>query len=148
MDIVLTHITTEKQLVPELRFSEFTDQWKSSLLEDVSSFYDNLRVALKQEDRALRHGPYPYYGSTNIIDHVDDFIFDGEYVLFAEDGWNIMLRSQKLAFVVSGKFWVNNHAHVIQAHGSNHFLAESLERIDYKKYNTGTRQPKLNGQTC
>lgn len=143
-----TEVLEKVQTTPKLRFSGFTKPWSVEPLEKVATFHDEKRVPIKEEDRAKRRGQYPYYGSSGIIDYVDGFVLDGEYVLLAEDGWNIMLRSGPLAFVVSGKFWVNNHAHVIQALGSNQFLAESLERINYELYNTGTRQPKLNASVC
>ena len=134
--------------VPRLRFPTFRDEWRIEPLENISSFHDEKRVPIKEGDRAQRRGKYPYYGASGIIDYVDDYLFDGEFILLGEDGANIVLRNSPLAFVVSGKFWVNNHAHVLQANGSNQFLAEALERINYEPFNTGTAQPKLNASVC
>jgi type I restriction enzyme S subunit len=139
---------SEVKNVPDLRFAEFSGEWKRQKLGEVSIFYDGKRVPLKDSDRAKRQGKYPYYGASGIIDYIDDFIFDGEYVLLGEDGANIVTRSTKLAFIVKGQFWVNNHAHIMKAKSSNTFLAESLERIRYEIYNTGTAQPKLNAEVC
>jgi type I restriction enzyme S subunit len=117
-------------------------------LGEVAIFLDNKRKPLSQLDRQKRQGVYPYYGASGIIDYIDDYIFDGEYILLGEDGANIVTRSTRLAFIAKGKIWVNNHAHVLQAKESSYFLAESLERIRYDKYNTGTAQPKLNSEVC
>ncbi|MFC4269303.1 restriction endonuclease subunit S [Polaribacter marinivivus] len=139
---------TKPKLIPKLRFKEFEGEWHKKKLRNISSFLDSKRIPLSQTERKTKKGKYPYYGASGIIDYVQDFIFDGEYVLLGEDGANILMRNSPLAFIVSGKFWVNNHAHVIKANDSNKFLSESLERIKYDKYNTGTAQPKLNAEVC
>ena len=141
-----TQIKTK--LIPKLRFKEFEDEWEKKKIRNVSSFLDSKRIPLSQSERKTKKGKYPYYGASGIIDYVEDYIFDGEYILLGEDGANILMRNSPLAFLASGKFWVNNHAHVIKANESNKFLAESLERIRYDKYNTGTAQPKLNAEVC
>lgn len=124
--------------------------WMVAPLGDVSHFHDNKRVPIKESDRIKMQGDYPYYGASGIIDYVNDYIFDGEYILLGEDGANIIDRSSRLAFVVSGKCWINNHAHVIEPHENMdiHFLSEYLESISYDEYNTGTAQPKLNREKC
>ncbi|MEZ4922167.1 MAG: restriction endonuclease subunit S [Crocinitomicaceae bacterium] len=147
MSTIEAHTKT-KQMVPELRFPEFDGEWTKKKVKDLAKFLDSKRVPLSQSDRVNRQGEYPYYGASGIIDYVNDYLFDGEYVLLGEDGANILTRSTRLAFIASGKFWVNNHAHVLEANGSNYFLSESLERIRYEKYNTGTAQPKLNADVC
>jgi len=123
-------------------------EWEEKRLDEVCEFLDNLRKPIKASERVKISGQFPYYGASGIIDYVSDFLFDGEYVLLGEDGANIVTRSTRLAFCVRGKFWVNNHAHVMKSNGNNRFLAEALERINYEKYNTGTAQPKLNSQVC
>jgi type I restriction enzyme, S subunit len=124
--------------------------WKVEKLGQVASFLDGSRIPIKEADRAKMQGIYPYYGASGIIDYVNDYLFDGEYVLLGEDGANILSRTQPLAFRVSGKIWVNNHAHVIQAGPEMDvgFLTEYLESISYVAYNTGTAQPKLPQSTC
>lgn len=134
--------------VPSLRFKEFKGDWLTTQLGKQSVFHDSKRVPISEDERRGMQGIYPYYGASGIIDYVNDYIFDGEYVLLGEDGANIVTRSTRLAFLVKGKNWVNNHAHVLEAKGDPYFLAESLERIRYEKYNTGTAQPKLNSEVC
>lgn len=133
-----------------LRFSGFDDEWNEVKLGDISTFLDNKRIPLKEDDRKQIKGEYPYYGASGIIDYVNDYIFDEELILMGEDGANIVTRSSKLIFLAKGKYWVNNHAHVIKADNNinQYFLSESLERINYEKYNTGTAQPKSNREVC
>ena len=133
-----------------MRFSGFDDEWNEVKLGDISTFLDNKRIPLKEDDRKQIKGEYPYYGASGIIDYVNDYIFDEELILMGEDGANIVTRSSKLIFLAKGKYWVNNHAHVIKADNNinQYFLSESLERINYEKYNTGTAQPKLNREVC
>lgn len=130
---------------PELRFPGFTDAWEQRKLGDVADFFDEKRVPI---DSGLRtSGEYPYYGATGVIDYVHDYIFDGEYVLLAEDGANITMRNSPIAYLTNGKFWLNNHAHIMRMKdGDNKFLLQLLEKQNYIKYNTGTAQAKLNGE--
>lgn len=128
--------------VPKLRFREFSGDWEEKKLGNIATFFNSKRIPLTESDR--KNGIYPYYGASGIIDYVENYIFDGEYILLGEDGANIIMRNSRLVFIAKGKFWVNNHAHIFQAKESNTFLCEALERIDYTKYNTGTAQPKLN----
>jgi len=132
--------------IPRLRFSGFTDDWELRKLGELTESFDNQRVPI---DSGLRvSGRYPYYGATGIIDYVTDYIFDGEYVLLAEDGANITMRNYPVAYLTKGKFWLNNHAHIMKMiDGNNQFLVQILEKLDYVKYNTGTAQPKLNSKT-
>ncbi|MEZ5951213.1 MAG: hypothetical protein R3C12_18770 [Planctomycetaceae bacterium] len=76
--------------------------------------FDSIRVPLKPRQRAERQGRFPYYGASGVIDSVDDYLFDGEYVLVAEDGENLNSRKLPVAFMARGQFWVNNHAHIIK----------------------------------
>lgn len=122
--------------------------WKKVKLGNCVDFLDNLRKPVKEKDR--KKGCFPYYGASGIIDYVDDYIFDGEFILLGEDGANILFRSTPLAFKVSGKLWINNHAHVMQPKSNFDidFLSNYLESLNYEKYNTGTAQPKLNQEIC
>lgn len=122
--------------------------WKKEKLGNCVDFLDNLRKPVKEKDR--KKGCFPYYGASGIIDYVDDYIFDGEFILLGEDGANILFRSTPLAFKVSGKLWINNHAHVMQPKSNFDidFLSNYLESLNYEKYNTGTAQPKLNQEIC
>jgi type I restriction enzyme S subunit len=138
----------QEQTVPILRFPEFKNNWALTTLGKQTICLDNKRIPLKEEDRKAVSGEFPYYGASGIIDYINDYIFDEPLVLLAEDGANIMMRNSLVAFVAQGKYWVNNHAHVYRAKGSTEFLALYLENLRYDKYNTGTAQPKLNGDTC
>ena len=82
------------------------------LLEDCCEILDNLRVPITASER--KSGPYPYYGANGIQDYVDEYIFDDELVLLAEDGGNFGSKTRPIAYRVSGKCWVNNHAHVLK----------------------------------
>ncbi|ARL97310.1 restriction endonuclease subunit S [Burkholderia pseudomallei] len=122
--------------------------WRICGLDDVVENLDKKRIPLKQADRAIRAGVYPYYGASGIIDWIDDFIFEGEFILLGEDGENVISRNLPLAFHASGKIWVNNHAHVFKAKEGYDtlFLVELLESFDYSHLASGTAQPKITQQ--
>ena len=104
------------------------------------------RIPLSSRERQQRQGAFPYYGAQGIIDHIDDYIFDGRFILVAEDGENLNSRKLPLALMATGKFWVNNHAHIIRAKpevADDIFLLHSLNFADIKPYVTGAAQPKL-----
>lgn len=126
--------------------SDLPIDWKLAELTDVVEFLNGKRVPLKSADRAKRQGQYPYYGASGIIDHIDDYIFDEELVLLSEDGANLVDRSTPIAFIATGKYWVNNHAHVLRAIApySNELLVEYLDNISLTPFITGSAQPKLN----
>lgn len=134
--------------VPELRFVEFTEPWKECKLGDIVEFLDNMRKPLKESDRTK--GIYPYYGASGIVDHINDYLFDEELILLSEDGANITDRNSPVCFLASGKYWVNNHAHVMKAteKNENNFICISLERMDFTPYNSGMAMPKLNKEIC
>ena len=134
--------------VPEIRFSGFTDDWEQRKLGDVVEFLDTMRKPLEGAKRTP--GPYPYYGASGIVDYVDGYLFDEELVLLSEDGANITDRNYPVCFLASGKYWVNNHAHVLRTKdgNENNFICNSLERKDYKQYNSGMAMPKLNQEVC
>ena len=108
--------------------------------------FDKDRIPLSSSEREAKKGKYPYYGAQGIIDSLDDYIFDGEYLLIAEDGENLNSRSQPIATVVSGKFWVNNHAHIVKTNSECdiHYLCYLLNNTNISGYITGSAQPKLN----
>ena len=125
---------------------EIPKGWKSVSLGDVITLYDSKRIPLSNRERAQRKGQYPYYGAASIMDYVDDYLFDGVYVLMAEDGSVIDDEDHPVIQYVWGKFWVNNHAHVLQgAKGvSNEHLMLFLKQYNIHPYVTGAVQPKLN----
>lgn len=124
--------------------------WQRKRLDQIADFLDGQRKPIKEGDRQSIQGEYPYYGASGIIDYVNDYLFDDELILLGEDGANIVNRSSPLAFRVSGKCWVNNHAHVIKPKPGTEidFLVEYLESLDYSGLNSGTAQPKLNLASC
>ena len=126
------------------------EDWEISELQNAVDFLDGLRRPVKSGDRAKISGIYPYYGASGIVDYVNDFIFDDELILLGEDGENILSRNLPLAFKVSGKIWVNNHAHVMKPKNDFDigYLTDFLESLDYSLLNSGTAQPKLNKQNC
>lgn len=126
------------------------EDWEVKRLGEVCTFLDSQRIPIKDADRGKMQGKYPYYGASGIIDYVNDYIFDDDLILLGEDGANIISRSTPLAFLVSGKVWINNHAHVLKTNeGYNRsYICNYLESLSYDKYNTGTAQPKLNQEVC
>ena len=138
----------EKSRKPKIRFKGFTDDWEQRKLGEVVEFLDTMRKPLEGTKRSK--GPYPYYGASGIVDYVDGYLFDEELILLSEDGANIMDRNYPVCFLASGKYWVNNHAHVLKVKqgNENSFVCNSLERKDYSYYNTGMAMPKLNKETC
>ena len=139
---------TEKIAKPQLRFAGFDDTWEQRKLGEVVEFLDTIRKPLEGAKRIP--GPYPYYGASGIVDYVDGYLFDEELVLLSEDGANITDRNYPVCFLASGKYWVNNHAHVLRTKDGNEnkFICNSLERKDYKQYNSGMAMPKLNQEVC
>ncbi len=122
------------------------EEWKTYRLGDVVNVLDYMRVPLSSKQRESRKGPYPYYGAQGIIDHVDSFLFDGEYLLIAEDGENLKSKKQDIAQIARGRYWVNNHAHIVESNGrcDIRYICYLLNQIDLSGYITGSAQPKLN----
>ena len=113
--------------------------------EDLTVNFDKRRIPLSSGQRENRQGQYRYYGAQGVIDYVDDYIFDGKYILIAEDGENLKSKKQDIAQIVEGKFWVNNHAHVVQGNALclTEYLCYLLNHNDLSGYITGSAQPKL-----
>ena len=133
-----------------MRFPEFKGEWEKCKLEECVVFLDGKRKPIKSSERVSEQKLYPYYGASGIIDYIDDYLFDGKFILLSEDGANILDRNYRVAFIAEGKIWVNNHAHVLQSNDNIdiNFIAEKLESLDYSIYNTGTTMPKLNQEVC
>lgn len=127
-----------------------SEDWILRPLGEVVTFLDGKRRPVKDADRAKMRGSIPYYGASGIVDYVNDYLFDEELILLSEDGENILSRNCRLAFRISGKAWVNNHAHVLRPNPDVNigFLTDYLESLNYERFNSGTAQPKLNKQTC
>jgi type I restriction enzyme, S subunit len=119
--------------------------WEVKTFEDVALNFDRLRKPLSSMQRESRKGPYPYYGAAKVFDYIDDYIFDGEYLLVAEDGSVITPDRKPVLQMTSGKFWANNHTHIIRGKQpvSTEFLYLRLSELDISGYVTGAAQPKI-----
>lgn len=115
-------------------------------LGEVINVLDSKRIPLSSKERETRRGQYPYYGAQGIIDYIDDFLFDGTYLLIAEDGENVKSQKEDIARIATGKYWVNNHAHIVESNGQCdlRYLCYLLNSTDISGYITGSAQPKLN----
>jgi type I restriction enzyme, S subunit len=127
--------------------SEFPHGWSTRVIEEICDIHDYRRIPLSSEERRERKGPYPYYGANNIQDRIDDFIFDFDAVLIAEDGgYYDEYEYRDIAQYATGKYWVNNHAHILTGKPGldTRFLYYALVRKNICPWiNTGTRS-KLN----
>jgi len=140
----MNKMNEQKQLVPELRFSEFDENWEIKNLGSIAENLSNKRIPITSSKR--EKGEIPYYGATGIIDYVKGFIFDEELLLISEDGANLIDRNYPIAFSISGKTWINNHAHVLRfKNKSTEALVQKfINSRSIEDYLTGQAQPKLN----
>ncbi len=113
-------------------------------LGDVCENLDSKRIPITKNKRIK--GQYPYYGASGIVDYISKYIFAETLLLVSEDGANLLARTYPIAFTASGKFWVNNHAHVLRFKSivSHKFMKYYLNSISLASYVTGMAQPKLN----
>ena len=118
--------------------------WQTKTLDQISVNLDSRRVPITKGVRV--GGEYPYYGASGIVDYVADYLFDEDALLISEDGANLLARSTPIAFPASGKYWVNNHAHILKFESltTQRFVELYLESIPLDEYITGAAQPKLN----
>ena len=125
-------------------FSQRGKGWVEKTLDQISTNLDSKRVPITKSDRIT--GEYRYYGASGVVDYVADYIFDCDALLVSEDGANLLARSTPIAFSVSGKYWVNNHAHILKFKNmaTQRFAEFYLESIKLDQYITGAAQPKLN----
>ena len=121
-------------------------RWTKATLENCVDILDSLRVPVNSSERERRKGAIPYYGATGRVGWIDDFLFDEELLLIGEDGAPFFDKSKPISYVIKGKSWVNNHAHVMKAvHGitTNAFLKYYLNQFDFTGYVNGTTRLKL-----
>jgi len=149
----IIHQAVTRGLDPNVRFKpsgiewlgDVPEHWESTRIKNEMSCLNHIRVPLNSVERGnMTQRKYDYYGASGVIDQVDDYLFDDDLVLVAEDGANLNLRNLPLAIIARGKFWVNNHAHILKPkRGNLEYLANLLETIDYKPWISGAAQPKL-----
>ena len=136
----------EGKTLPEWRFPEFRgkSEWRIKPLGKICTNYDSRRIPITEKDRVK--GEIPYIGASGVIDYINDFIFDEDLLCVSEDGANLVARTYPIAFSISGKTWVNNHAHVLKfSHKYTQNIVESyLNMINLQDFLTGMAQPKLN----
>ena len=149
----LVHQAVTRGLDPNVRLKpsgmewlgDVPEQWDISRVKNEFYSLNHQRIPLSATERrtmSIRH--YDYYGASGVIDKVEGYLFKDELLLIAEDGANLVLRNLPLAIIARGKFWVNNHAHILKPRRGNlEFLAGLLEGIDYKPWISGAAQPKL-----
>lgn len=141
-------IKKEKPLPPiteeEILF-ELPKGWVWTRFQDISINRDDLRKPISKKERELREKIYDYYGASGVIDKIDGYTHEGSFLLIGEDGSNLRLRSTPIAFEVSGKFWVNNHAHSVEfLNGTTqNYICQFLNGTDISPYISGGFQPKL-----
>jgi type I restriction enzyme S subunit len=120
------------------------EHWSVARVSHRFRNLDSRRIPLAGEVRSSLEKIYPYYGASGIIDHVDEYIFDETLILVAEDGANLLSRSTPLAFIASGQYWVNNHAHILKPiDGDIRYWVGVLQTFDFTPLITGAAQPKL-----
>jgi type I restriction enzyme S subunit len=125
-------------------FTQRGEGWTETTVDKFSTNLDSKRVPITKSNRIT--GEYPYYGASGIVDYVADYILEGDALLISEDGANLLTRSTPIAFSVSGKYWVNNHAHILKFENivTQRLVEFCLENTKLDDYITGTAQPKLN----
>ncbi|HDU8577886.1 restriction endonuclease subunit S [Vibrio alginolyticus] len=125
--------------------SELPKGWVLSSIGEGCLIENGLRKPISLKERANCQGSYPYYGATGVIDYLDSYTHEGEYVLIGEDGANLLSKSKPLAFIADGKYWVNNHAHTLKslAGTPNQYLEKYFNSLSLEQWVTGSAQPKL-----
>lgn len=132
--------------IQDIDLMQLPENWYWISIEDATDNYNSKRVPLNGMEREKMKGVYPYCGANGIVDYIDKFLFDGEYILVAEDGgyWG---KDQNTSYLMNGKFWVNNHAHILQSKNteelSNQFISFAINFMDYDQFITGDARGKL-----
>ena len=124
---------------------EIPRYWQTATIKHLTKNLDGKRVPLSGEIRAEQKRTYPYYGANGVIDYVEDYIFEGEHILIGEDGAPFFDKTREVSLLASGKFWVNNHCHILKNMGTGEarFIVHCLNSVDYFEYITGSTRDKL-----
>jgi type I restriction enzyme S subunit len=136
-----------KMFVDGIDKENLPDGWRMGTLGEVANCLDYKRRPLSEDERKPIRGEYPYYGAMSVVDYINQYIFDGTYLLFSEDGVNVIDEFGHPALqYLWGKFWVNNHAHVLQGNDvvSTEYLYMALKDVNATHLVTGAAQPKIN----
>lgn len=129
----------------ESELGEIPKGWEVNRLNDIADCFDKKRIPLSSMERNVRKGNYPYYGAASLMDYIDDYLFDGVYILMGEDGSVTDNTGYPVLQYVFGKFWVNNHAHVLKGRKiSTEIVLCLLKNTNISDLVTGAVQPKLN----
>ncbi len=139
-------VLSEKCIADEVPFEKLPGGWTWSRLETALVNRDSERIPISVADRERLVKIYDYYGASGVIDKVDHYLFDKTLLLIGEDGANLLMRSKPIAFLARGKYWVNNHAHVLDGINERYleYIALFINSISLAPYVTGTAQPKMN----
>ena len=124
---------------------EIPSYWQTATIKHLTKNLDGKRIPLSGEVRAEQEQIYPYYGANGVIDYVDDYIFQGEHILIGEDGAPFFDKTREVSLLASGKFWVNNHCHILKNIGASEarYIVHCLNSVDYFEYITGSTRDKL-----
>src|SRR2546426_6681893 len=125
---------------------QLPEGWASTSIGQCVDILDGKRVPINSDERAKRLGDVPYYGATGQVGWIDDYIFNEPLILLGEDGAPFLDKSKEIAYLISGKSWVNNHAHVLRAVPgltTNEFIKYSLDSFDFHDHVNGTTRLKL-----
>ena len=139
-------VLSEKCIADEIPFEKLPEGWAWARLETALVNRDSERIPVSVADRERLAKIYDYYGASGAIDKVDRYLFDKTLLLIGEDGANLLMRSKPIAFLARGKYWVNNHAHVLDGINERYleYIALFINSISLAPYVTGTAQPKMN----
>jgi type I restriction enzyme S subunit len=123
--------------------------WALARLESIADVLDSMRKPINASERneRIKGKPhtelYPYFGATGQVGYIDGYIFDGKYILIGEDGAPFLDKNADKAYIIEGKTWVNNHAHILQSLIDINYLCYALNIVDYEGYVNGTTRLKL-----
>ena len=136
---------TEYCIDAEVPF-DIPDSWEWERFGNIMINRDSERIPLSVDERSKLDKIFDYYGASGVIDKVDNYLFDKPLLLIGEDGANLLNRSTPIAFIAKGKYWVNNHAHVLDAPTGIllEYISLFINSMSLAKYVTGTAQPKMN----